>query len=197
MNFLAHLYLSGTSEPCIIGNFIGDFVKGNQYEQFPDEIQQGILLHREIDRYTDLHEVNKEVRKLLSPFFRHYSGVVQDLYWDHFLAKHWSEYHALPLVDYTDYVYKLLNSNISDLPRGVQQMLPHMEQGNWLLSYAKVEGIEAALNGLSRRTKFTSHMEKGGEVLRNHYDPLEEFFFAFFPDIQEFVAARNPAFDPT
>ena len=197
MNFLAHLYLSGSSEPCIIGNFIGDFVKGNQYLEFPREIQQGILLHREIDRYTDEHEVNKKVRKLLSPYFRHYSGVVQDLYWDHFLAKHWDKYHPMHLPDFTNYVYKILTDQLHELPRGVQQMLPHMIQGNWLLSYADTTGIEAALKGLSRRTKFTSNMEEGGQVLRRYYDELEEYFFQFIPEVQDFVSQRNPDFPVT
>ena len=38
MNFLAHLYLSGDNPRLMVGNFIGDFVKGrNALEKFDPE----------------------------------------------------------------------------------------------------------------------------------------------------------------
>ena len=46
MNFLAHLYLSKDNKNILIGNFIADAVKGKKHENYPKEIQAGILLHR-------------------------------------------------------------------------------------------------------------------------------------------------------
>ena len=66
MNFLAHLFLSGENEKVKIGNFIGDFVKGNKLEEYDQEIQFGIRLHREIDSYTDSHPVVLESKTRLN-----------------------------------------------------------------------------------------------------------------------------------
>ena len=84
MNFLAHIYLSGEDTPLMIGNFIGDFVKGNEYKNFPADIQNGVLLHREIDSYTDSHEIVLESKKRLREKYRHYSGVITDIFYDHY-----------------------------------------------------------------------------------------------------------------
>ncbi|MFT5257401.1 MAG: acyl carrier protein phosphodiesterase, partial [Arenicella sp.] len=43
MNFLAHLYLSQNNTNILIGNFIADHIRGNKYESFSKEIQQGIF----------------------------------------------------------------------------------------------------------------------------------------------------------
>ena len=60
MNFLAHLYLSGSDPMVKVGNFIGDHVKGNAYQNYEIGIQQGILLHRKIDFFTDTHPLVKQ-----------------------------------------------------------------------------------------------------------------------------------------
>ncbi len=65
MNFLAHLYLAGDSEPIILGNFLGDFVKGRLLQQFEPSILKGIALHRNIDSFTDSHYVVKESKHLI------------------------------------------------------------------------------------------------------------------------------------
>ncbi len=196
MNFLAHLYLSGTSDEIKIGNFIGDFVKGDKFKNFGPVIQEGIQLHREIDSFTDSHAVNKMAKRDLSEHFRHYSGVVLDLYWDHFLARHWDEFHDVGLKNYTTQSFRILNSHWNTLPAGVQRMLPYMERDNWLFSYRTIEGITQALNGLSRRTKYESNMAQGGRVLQENYQKLEQQFYEFIPDLQDHVSTLNPHFQP-
>ncbi|MDD3273470.1 MAG: DUF479 domain-containing protein, partial [Bacteroidales bacterium] len=64
MNYLAHIYLSGSNRQLQVGNFIGDFVKGRKHENYPKGIQKGILLHREIDRFTDCHPLFIETVEL-------------------------------------------------------------------------------------------------------------------------------------
>src|SRR5436190_842749 len=87
MNFLAHLYLSGDDADVMTGNFIGDFVRGrNLAEQFGEKIARGIELHRAIDAFTDHHSVVKQSKTRLRPKYGHYSGVIVDIFYDHFLA---------------------------------------------------------------------------------------------------------------
>ena len=55
MNFLAHIYLSQSIDAFMIGNFMADSIKGNQFLQYPSPVKEGILMHRFIDSYTDSH----------------------------------------------------------------------------------------------------------------------------------------------
>ena len=84
MNYLAHVYLSGDDKHLAIGNFIADKVKGKQFLQYPQTIQNGILLHRKIDSFTDSHPLFKKNVTLLFPIHRHYSRVIVDLFFDHY-----------------------------------------------------------------------------------------------------------------
>ena len=61
MNYLVHIFLSGDDRRVQIGNFVGDAVKGRAYENYPLGFREGILLHREIDDYTDHHPVVREI----------------------------------------------------------------------------------------------------------------------------------------
>ena len=190
MNFLAHAYLSFDQPQLMVGNFMADFVKGSHYKQYPQAIQQGILLHREIDHYTDQHPYVLRSKRRLQPRYRHYAGVIVDMYYDHFLACNFQRFHRQSLVDFTQSVYTTLHQHHDLLPAKVKTLLHHMSRGNWLLSYAQLNGIEQALAGISRRTKFNSGMEFAGNDLRMHYQDFQKEFMAFFPEVVNFTQAK-------
>ena len=196
MNFLAHIYLSFDHEDLMIGNFIGDFVKGNQFEEYEFEMMKGIMLHRAIDEYTDIHAIVQESKQRLRAKYRHYSGVIVDVYYDHFLAANWADYHSTPLEKFTMQTYKTIMNHLSQLPHGAQYMLPYMINNNWLLNYGKLEGINRALTGMSRRTKFHSKMEEAIGDLREHYNEFESEFRAFFDELilfsKDWIARELP-----
>lgn len=188
MNFLAHLYLSGDRPGVMVGNFIGDFVKGRQVRnRFDEEVATGIELHRAIDEFTDGHPVVARSKQRLRPLFRHYSPVVADMFYDHFLAANWPDYHPVALPEYAAWVYDLLKSYHEVLPQGVRHMLPYMVKGNWLVSYAEPEGIHRALSGMAARTPYESGMEKAAEALEAHYSDFRQEFIEFFPEIEDYV----------
>ena len=141
MNFLAHIYLSGDSDLVTIGNFMADGIKGKDYRKYERELQIGILLHREIDTYTDAHLTVRKSTKRLHEKYSHYSGVIVDILYDHFLAKNWNTYCDIPLNKYVDQFYDSLEAHFDILPLRIQKMMPYMITNNWLLSYASVEGI--------------------------------------------------------
>src|ERR1700754_1200458 len=123
MNFLAHLYLSGSDPKIKVGNFIADFVKGkNLHERFENRIAQGIELHREIDHFTDHHSVVQESKNRLRPKYRHYSGVIVDVFYDHFLARNWKTFHTSSLPAFADNAYELMQKNLDVLPQEVRSM---------------------------------------------------------------------------
>ena len=94
MNLLAHFYLAGNDIPLQIGNFIADFVKGKQINDFDKKVQEGIILHRAIDHFTDTHEIVKQSKQRLFPTYRHYAAVIMDIAYDHFLAKNFLYFYC-------------------------------------------------------------------------------------------------------
>jgi acyl carrier protein phosphodiesterase len=166
---------------------MADFVKGKDYQKYPAAIQKGILLHREIDHYTDQHRYVLTSKRRLQPRYRHYAGVIVDMYYDHFLANNFQQYHKEQLPNFCDFVYRTVYDHHHLLPAKVKHLIEHMSAGNWLLSYAQLSGIEQALGGISRRTKFDSGMEYAGFELRNHYQDFLREFMAFFPEVIRFA----------
>lgn len=186
MNFLAHIYLSGEDEFVTIGNFSADGVRGNKYKQFPNAIQAGMLLHRHIDTFTDAHPITKRSTKRLHKNYGHYSGVIVDIFYDHFLAKNWKTYSHIELSVYIDDFYKSLTHHIDLLPERFKMLTPVMIEGNWLLSYATIEGIQLVLNGMNKRTKGRSKMNEAIKELKLYYDEFEEDFTQFFEELITF-----------
>lgn len=187
MNFLAHLYLSGDDQKIMVGNFIADFVKGKiALTQFEPEIIKGIELHRAIDEFTDSHPVVTLSKNRLRPKYRHYSGVIVDVFYDHFLARNWNNYHTDLLPDFVDHAYTIIQSFDSILPTDAKYMMPYMIKGNWLVNYSKTEEIHRALSGMSRRTPYESKMEESIVDLENHYEDFKKEFENFFPQLQAF-----------
>ena len=197
MNFLAHIYLSGTNPKTMVGNFIGDFVKGrNVLEQFEPDIARGIELHRAIDEYTDHHPVVQNSKIRLRPKYRHYAAVIVDVFYDHFLSRFWNNYHTEPLEKFSASVYAILEENWRVLPADVKNMLPYMTKHNWLLNYGTFDGIGKALTGMSRRTRHDSKMDESIIDLQENYDEFKSEFELFFPDLkkhsEQFLADYDP-----
>lgn len=190
MNFLAHIYLSGDDEELKIGNFIADSVKGNKYKLFPARIQQGIVLHRAIDTYTDTHPVVRESVHRLFPAYSHYSTVIVDILYDHYLAANWKDYSVIPLDLYVQDFYDLLTRNFEILPLKVQQFLPFMIGDNWILNYATIEGIGKILSQMNQRTENKSKMDLAVHDLRLYYPEFKKEFKLFFVDLENYTSER-------
>ena len=186
MNFLAHIYLSGNDEFVTIGNFIADGIRGKDYLNYPETIQKGILLHRGIDTYTDSHPTVRQSTKRLHKNYGHYSGVIVDILYDHFLAKNWTHYSKTPLAEYVDNFYDSLEVHYDILPIRIQKMMPYMIADNWLLSYQSIEGITRVLEGMNRRTKNRSKMNLAVNELQEFYTEFQEDFTNFFEELITF-----------
>lgn len=186
MNFLAHIYLSGDDEEIIIGNFIADGVKGKKYKDFPPGIAKGILLHRSIDTYTDSHPIVRSSTSKLHRNHGHYSGVIVDVFYDHFLAKNWNQYHATPLDEFASNFYALAQQNFDRLTPRIQYMLPYMISQNWLMSYPTTEGIDKILNQMSQRTRKIGHLDTAVNELRAYYSEFETEFTIYFDELIAF-----------
>lgn len=196
MNYLSHIFLSFDQDQITIGNVIADFVKGNKFNEYQGNIKKGILIHREIDHYTDTHPIVRQGKRRLAEY-RHYSGVIMDIFYDHFLSKNWSRYSNEALKDFTQRNYKLLLNNQDTIPIEASYLIHHMQKDDWLYNYQHIDGIQRTLSGLSRRTKFESGMERATDNLLKDYDLLEhefqEFFEHIIKHIHNFTAQLNLA----
>ncbi len=197
MNFLAHLYLSEQNTNIMIGNFIADGIPGNKFDMYQEEIQQGIRLHREIDTFTDTHAMVRKSKRRLHERYKHYKGVIIDIFYDHYLAKNWTLFSETPLEEYVQSVYALLQANFDILPKKTQELLPYMIRYDWLYNYQYKEGIRQVLNGMNRRTKGISQMDLAIEDLENLEDEFEQDFMLFFEDLRIFSAQKLKQIDQT
>ncbi len=186
MNFLAHIYLSFDDPEISLGNFFADHIKGKKFQHFPKKVGKGILLHRAIDTFTDAHPIPKQSSKRLHKNYRHYSRVIVDIFYDHFLAKNWKDYSDQPLADFVEKFYDLLEANYDLLPLATQRLLPYMIADNWLLNYANLDGIASVLRGMNRRTQNRSKMNFAIVDLEEHYELFEKEFQLFFPELITF-----------
>ncbi len=191
MNFLAHIYLSGDNEKITIGNFVADAIRGSKYKLLSPEFQVGVKLHRHIDTFTDAHSIVRQSTKRLHKNYSHYSGVIVDILYDHFLAKNWQHYSNIPLDIYIQDFYESLKAYFDVLPDRFQHLTPFMIADNWLLSYAEIEGIQRVLNGMNKRTNNKSGMHLATNELKLYYSEFEEEFTLFFKELIETSEAKR------
>lgn len=190
MNFLAHTYLSGCNEEIIIGNFMGDYVKGRNYLNFPELVKKGILIHRDIDTFTDAHPITRRSRLLVSDRYHKYAGIIIDIFYDHFLAAFWDSYSTLPLSEFVGRTYDMLKRNYQILPAAVKNWFPTFLENNWMMAYQTVDGIELVLERMSANTSLPNHAAYAVEVLSDRYDNLKDDFVEFFPLIVKFLEEK-------
>lgn len=167
----------------MVGNFIADTIRGKEIDSLPEDVYTGVKIHHLIDEFTDGHAQVLESRKLLYPYFGKYAAVVQDVYYDHFLAKYWNNYSPIELPFFCTEVYNVLEKSKHLYNERALRTLKYMSAQNWLLSYANLDGLDRALSGLSRRASFDNNMNNSIPPLLKHLDSLESQFREFFPEL--------------
>lgn len=194
MNYLAHLLLSHETPEAVTGAILGDFVKGRVAAAWGPAVQDAIRLHRAIDRYTDGHPLPCASRALVSSARRRFAGVVVDIFYDHFLARHWHRYQERALADFARDVYAVLLPQRARFPERLQRILPSMTHDDWLGAYAEVAAVDRALRGMARRLRYPARaapLAGAVEELERNYDALEAQFTAFFPQLRAYASAER------
>ena len=191
MNYLSHIYLSGDEDDIILGNFIGDFVKGRQFLKYPPNVAKGILLHRQIDSFTDTHSIINECIVKLRPRFGKHSGIVIDIFLDHFLAVNWHLYSFEKLSVFTKRFHAILLSNYFQLPARVKLIVPFLIQNKRLQSYASFQGIEKTLKIMVQHASLPSETDFAMKILEGEYPFFDQAFNRFFPEIINFIEMKG------
>jgi len=191
MNYLAHAWLSFNQPGLLVGNMISDFVKGKKRFSFSEDIQQGIMLHRSIDEFTDTHDATKKAKQFLKPVVGLYAGAFIDIAYDHFLANDSNEFNSGgSLLNFSLSVYKTLHQHEASLPERFARILPYMESDNWLFNYKTLYGTEQSFKGLTRRAKYLENNNTVFEAFQKNYMSLQACYTSFFPDIKNFALRK-------
>lgn len=187
MNFLFHMYLSADDQELLVGNFMGDFVKGPLGDDYPPRIRQGLLLHRKIDSFAQRDANFQTSRLRLSPEYGLYRGVLVDLFYDHFLANQWQAWSNQPFPDYLAWSRSIIEKHLTIMPPRLQELVPIIFS-ELLPSYKNIAGIESALKRMSRRVRRDNPLAEGGAELTRHYEEIEADFERFIMAAKLFTA---------
>ncbi|PSJ44919.1 DUF479 domain-containing protein [Zobellella endophytica] len=190
MNYLAHLHLAHLSHTSLPGALLGEFARGTIDPDLPAALQTGIRLHRQIDSFTDAHPRHMgEVQALPSPF-RRYGGIIMDMMFDHFLARHWPRYHPWPLADFIGYSHRQLVPD-AHWPPAMVTLVERLKQHRLLAQYERFDGIIRAIARIDGRFRRPTPLPRCAPLLRARYDKMEQAFLAFYPELQDFVLSQT------
>lgn len=187
MNYLAHIYLSGSEPDHQVGGLLGDFVKGPLIGELPMNIEQGIRLHRSLDTATDQHPLFREALATLPSPWRRFGGVLMDVYFDHLLASQWEQFHHQPLAGFCQQFYRQLQARKTLLPPGAAHFCTIAPEVSWLESYADPGKIPVMLNNLGRRLRQPVQLGSAWNELRQRQALLEHCFATLMAEHGDFA----------
>ena len=201
MNWLAHAFLSEPDTEFRLGNLLADLVKGRDRAAMTPGFLAGVRRHQAIDAFTDTHPAARRSRARVGEGFRRATGILVDVFYDHFLALDWDRYSPEPLGAFTAQLYADIRRHPIALPDEARAAIEQMLADDRLGSYRTVDGIAAALRRVSvrlaARTGRDLGLERGVSELVAHFDGLRADFAEFFPDLRAHVsdpaAAEPPA----
>ncbi len=188
MNHLAHALLSGSNDDVRLGGMLGDFVRGGIDPQLPIGVRHGIALHRAIDTFTDTHVEIRAARALFEPPYRRYAGILIDIWFDHLLARDFSEWADIRLRDFSDDLLRLLQDRNDLLPESLGRFRVYMRARGLPAAYANRPMVGDVLIGVGSRFKHANPLAHGLiEISRLEFE-LARTFACFFPQLVAFAA---------
>jgi acyl carrier protein phosphodiesterase len=178
MNYLAHAYLTKSEDQQVLmGNLMGDFVKGNQYLQFEKSIQDGIILHRHIDTFTDAHHLIREIKNIFRPACGLYSGILVDTLLDHYLANDARIFKSdKQLTKFVEHIYTVCNNNRELMNLKMSGFISSMVKYNWLYNYKFKEGIHQSFRGMEKRMIKFPDANKAIDIFEKHYAIIGNYY---------------------
>jgi len=185
MNFLAHLCLASGDTGLMLGGLIGDFVRGSQaLKAYPENVKEGILLHRYIDKTTDNSAPVKELRTKFPKEFRRYAGIVIDLAFDHELARNWWRYMPGSLERFDMEVRDLLRDNSELIPEDLVGFMRYADRHGLFAAYRDEDVTLYALAGIGTRLSRANPLHRVAEIWPDLAADFHAAFKEFFPQIQ-------------
>ena len=187
VNWLAHAFLSKPDIEFRLGNLLADLVKGRDRAAMSAGFLEGVRHHQAIDSFTDTHPVVHRSRARIGGGYRHATGILVDVFYDHFLAIDWDRYSAEPLDAFTARLYADIRVGMVQFPAEARAALERMIADDRLGSYRRLDGIEASLRRVSLRLAARIGqdlgLERGVSELVANFEGLRGDFAEFFPQL--------------
>lgn len=191
MNFLGHLYFSKNDRDLMIANLFGDFVRGRNFDHFPPLIQEGIILHRQIDHYIDTHPLVRELKLELMTELPKVGPIAVDLFFDHLLAKNWEQYHIDQYDSFLLEFYKHESDYLGYYPTSFLQFMEKLRNHQWMNHYPTKYGLMKSCEGVSRRLSFETKLAEAHLVFEQKEETVEAVFHSFMKDALHHFNATN------
>ena len=193
LNYIAHIHIGFHTETSLVGNFLGDFVKGNSLQHLPAELANGVRLHRKVDQFTDKHPAIVHLRSKFPPSLRRMAGVVIDVTFDHYLLQHWSQFCARSPHDVLDMFYRqLADTQAIDHPR-FAQLSQSLQQHRWLSDYAHQQTCLQVFSSIERRLRHKiCFADEAYAFMQHNSTLLSEHFLQFYPQLLEYAQTCLP-----
>ncbi len=172
---------------------MGEFRHGNIAKfELPEEIKNGILLHRQIDSYTDQDEYARQISQYFRKDFGRYAGIMSDICLDYFFARDPVLFpDQQSLEEFSADCYGYLQENIAYFLPEERQFIHAMSSQDWLSQYSDLSGMAKSFSNLIARSKYMSDQAKLEAALESiveneaEIEPLYREFrkglAAFFP----------------
>jgi acyl carrier protein phosphodiesterase len=187
LNYLAHIHLAHATETSLLGNFLGDFVKGAQILTLDEDLQQGVRLHRKIDSFTDRHTSVVALKKQFPSSLRRMSGVILDVYFDHLLCHHWSLYCGEAMDEVLAEFYQQLTSRSVPVENRFATVRSSLLNSKWLQNYRQRSGFVGACyqieKRLGNRIQFAAQAD---QYMAINHDVVEQQFMTFYPQLMQY-----------
>lgn len=186
MNYLAHIHLAHATNTSMLGNFLGDFVKGSDLSHLPFELQKGVRLHRNIDSFTDNHACVIALRKGFPNEIRRMSGVVIDIYFDHLLCLHWEQYNNTDMSSMLNTFYEQLANNTVDIGGRFPDVKHGLLSYKWLHEYEQKDAVIRAFYQIEKRLGYRVTFAYAAADFIEQYDiEMRQAFSQFYPQLMQ------------
>lgn len=190
MNYLAHIALAGSNPQHRVGGLLGDFVRGPLSGELPIAIEAGITAHRKLDAFVDQQpEIQLFLQRFETPM-RRYAGIVADVFYDHLLAREWTQYYQQPLQDFCREFYQQLAEYDGQLPARAQYFLQHAPRVGWLESYSNADNLPLILQRIGSRLRRPIALQDALPVVAQHQVAIDREFHQLYPRLQVFVRTK-------
>jgi hypothetical protein len=200
MNFLAHSLISlkideKENKKTLYANFAGDFYKGLvETIELPDELKEGIVLHRIIDKISDRNE--NFLNELLTEKFGIFKGIVSDMYIDHFLSKNFDSLFNDNLNNIENKILYNIKINEKFFPDNFKRTFQWLKSEKVMSSYQNINFLERAFYGISQRVRKGEILKSSIIELQKNYNLFEEkaikeFFYVKSESIKMFNKNRR------
>lgn len=187
MNYLVHLFVSNNDPMLQVGNWAGDMIRNKDLSSLPDQIRNGVFLHRSIDSFSDNHPLIKQGIERIRKHQGKYAPVVLDVYFDHILFLNWEKFSTEPFPAFSGRFYQRLEKHADSFPENIRSRARSMAMYDFLNAYTELEGMRDVFKRIAQRARFPNRMEVALENLLENWEGFNADFLDFFPDLQTFV----------